>query len=174
MALLCSASPSRKTGGTAMAMCSGAGMDTSRTSPHVNVNVNGVFGSREIGYRVYRDFYLTGDFRRLAFKYDVTLGTFPRFERKPGVWGPLIGVLWNRQLSRKWTAKVNVQGGGFGVGADVDFSAVGTADWQFVKHFGLALGYGVLHVSLTHYNRLGSVTVSQTLNGPQFGFGIYF
>ena len=34
------------------------------------------------------DFYLTGGFRRLAFKYDVTLGTFPRFERKPGVWAP--------------------------------------------------------------------------------------
>jgi hypothetical protein len=42
------------------------------------------------------------------------------------------------------------------------------------KHFGLALGYGVLHISLTDYNRLGNFTVSQTLNSPQFGFGIYF
>jgi hypothetical protein len=29
-----------------------AGMDTSRTSPHVSVNINGVYGSRQIGYRV--------------------------------------------------------------------------------------------------------------------------
>jgi hypothetical protein len=56
------------------------------------------------------------------------------------VWDPLVGVLWNRRLSRKWTAKINVQCGGFGVGADIDFSTVGTADWQVAKHFGLALG----------------------------------
>lgn len=152
-----------------------AGMSTSRNSPHLNVDINGIFAGGQIGYKVYRDFYFTGGFRRLAFKYDVTLGSFPQFERKPGVWDPLIGILWNRQLSKKWTAKVNVQGGGFGVGADVDFSAVGTADWQFAKHFGIALGYGVLHVSLTDYNKLlGNFGVSQTLNGPQFGFGIYF
>jgi hypothetical protein len=152
-----------------------AGMSTSRTSPHLNVDISGIFAGGQIGYKFYRDFYFTGGFRRLAFKYDVTLGTFPRFERKPGVWDPLLGILWNRQLSKKWTAKINVQGGGFGVGSDVDFSAVGTADWQFAKHFGIALGYGVLHVSLTDYNRLlGNFNVSQTLNGPQFGFGIYF
>jgi hypothetical protein len=61
-----------------------------------------------------------------------------------------------------------------GCDASSPASAVGTADWQFAKHFGLALGYGVLHVRLTDYNRLGNFTVSQTLNGPQFGFGIYF
>jgi hypothetical protein len=104
-----------------------AGMSTSRTSPHLNIDINGIFAGGQIGYKVYRDFYFTGGFRRLAFKYDVTLGTFPQFERKPGVWDPLVGVLWNRRLARKWTAKINVQGGGFGVGADVDFSAVGTA-----------------------------------------------
>ncbi len=86
----------------------------------------------------------------------------------------MIGVLWNRRLSKKWTAKIDVEGGGFGVGSDVDFSATGTADWQFAKHFGLALGYGVLHFSITDKNTLlGSFNVSQTLNGPIFGFSIY-
>lgn len=152
-----------------------AGMSSSRTSPHVNVDVNAVFGGGLVGYKFYRDFYVTGGFRRMALDYNVTLGTFPSFNRKPGVWDPLIGVLWNRQLSKKWTAKVNLQGGGFGVGTDVDWSAQGTADWQFARHFGLTLGYGVIHFSLTDTRPLlGTFNVSQTLNGPQFGFGIYF
>jgi hypothetical protein len=151
------------------------GMTASRTSPHLNVDVNAVFAGGLVGYKVYRDFYFTGGFRRLALDYDITLGTFPSFKRKPGVWDPLIGVLWNRQLSKKWTAKVNAQGGGFGVGADVDWSVLGTADWQFAKHFGLTMGYGVLHFSVSDsVPQLGTLKVSQTLNGPQFGFGIYF
>jgi len=45
-----------------------AGMSTSRTSPHLNVNINGIFAGGQIGYKFYRDFYFTGGFRRLAFK----------------------------------------------------------------------------------------------------------
>jgi len=152
-----------------------AGLSSSRTSPHLNVDVNAIFGGGLVGYKVYRDFYVTGGFRRLALDYTITLGTFAPFKRKPGVWDPLVGVLWDRQLSKKWTAKVNLQGGGFGVGADVDWSAQGIADWQFAKHFGLSLGYGVIHFSVSDTRPLlGTLKVSQTLNGPQFGFGIYF
>jgi hypothetical protein len=150
-------------------------MSASRTSPHLNVDVNAIFGGGLVGYKFYRDFYVTGGFRRLALDYNIQLDTFPSFNRKPGVWDPLIGVLWNRQLSKKWTAKVNAQGGGFGVGADVDWSVTGTADWQFAKHFGLTLGYGVIHFSVSDARPLlGTLKVDQTLNGPQFGFGIYF
>jgi hypothetical protein len=94
-----------------------AGMSASKASPHVNADINGIFAGGQLGYKFYKDFFATGVFRYLGLKYDVTLGTFPRFERKPGVWDPLLGVLWDRQLSKKWTARINAQGGGFGVGS---------------------------------------------------------
>jgi hypothetical protein len=56
----------------------------------------------------------------------------------------------------------------------VDVSATGLADWQFVKHFGLTMGYGVIHLDISDTRFRQTLTVNQTLNGPQFGFGIYF
>jgi hypothetical protein len=54
----------------------------------------------------------------------------------------------------------------------------GRADWRFAKHFGATFGYGVLHFKITKdvtvLNTTYTREISQTLNGPIFGFGIYF
>lgn len=151
-----------------------AGMTATRNSPHLKVNANGLFSGAQVGYEFYHDFYLTGGFRHMGIDYSVTLGDFQPFKRSPGVWDPLVGILWKSQVSKKWTLRANVQGGGFGVGSDVDISAVANADWQFAKHFGITLGYGVLHFKISDTKLNQTLTISQTLNGPQFGFGIYF
>lgn len=151
-----------------------AGMSASKSNPHLKVDVNAVYGHGQVGYKFYKDFYFTGGFRRMGLRYDINLGDFPTFHRTPGIWDPLVGILWNRQLSKKWNTKVNVEGGGFGVGADVDFSATATADWQFAKHFGLEFGYGLIKFDVSDTVLSKTLTVNQTLNGPIFGFGIYF
>ena len=151
-----------------------AGMSTSRSNPLLNVNVDGFFSGGYVGYRVYRDFFLTGGFRHMGLDYGVTLGNFPEFKRSPGVWDPLVGILWKKHFNEKWTVTANVQGGGFGVGSNVDVSAVASADWQFAKHFGLTFGYGIIHFNIDDTKLNKTFTVNQTLNGPQFGFGIYF
>jgi hypothetical protein len=75
--------------------------------------------------------------------------------------------------------KAHVDGGGFGVGSDVDIGASIRADWRFVKHFGVMFGGEALHLQLskpvleqTSLSR--TLTFRQTLYGPVFGFGIYF
>lgn len=152
-----------------------AGMSSSRTTPLVKVNLNGIYGQGMIGYKFYRNLYFTGGFRRLALDYKVTLGSFPQFERKPGLWDPLIGLLWDQQLNKKWKLRLAVNGGGFGVGADSDIGASGMADWQFAKHFGVTFGYALLHLSVSDTDRFNQTfSASQTINGPTFGFGIYF
>jgi hypothetical protein len=151
-----------------------AGMNASRTNPLINLNLDGRFAGGQVGYAFYRDFYFTGGFRYLGLSYSITVGSFPPFHRSPGVTDPLLGLLWRRQVSRKWLLRVNVQGGGFGVGSNVDVSATGLADWQFVKHFGITMGYGVIHFDISDTKSHQTLTVNQTLNGPQFGFGIYF
>ncbi|HTS59935.1 MAG TPA: hypothetical protein VMH03_20495 [Terriglobales bacterium] len=117
---------------------------------------------------------MTGGFRYLGLPYNITFENFPTFLRRPSVTDPLVGLMWNRQVAKKWTLNLNLQGGGFGVGSDEDVSAVGKADWQFAKHFGLMFGYGVIHFQISDTKLGKTFKVSQTLNGPQFGFGIYF
>lgn len=151
-----------------------AGLSASRTSPLVKSNLNAVYGEGILGYEIYRNLYFTGAFRRIGLDYKVTLGNFPQFQRKPGIWDPLIGLLWNPQLNKKWSLRLGTEGGGFGVGADVDFSASGMADWQFAKHFGATFGWAVLHLSVSDTKLGYTFKATPTLNGPTFGFGIYF
>ena len=60
------------------------------------------------------------------------------------------------------------------VGSEEDSSAVGQANWQFAKHFGPMFGYGIIHFKISNTKFRQTLTVNQTLNGPQFGFAIYF
>ena len=41
------------------------------------------------------------------------------------------------------------EGGGFGAGADVDFSGSVRADMKIVSHFGLTFGYSALYLKLS-------------------------
>ena len=94
--------------------------------------------------------------------------------RSPGFWDPLICVTYRRRLGRKWRILLNGDGGGFGVGSDVDVTATGRAEWQFARHFGITMGYGGLHLSESSTVAGKKLAISPTLHGPIFGFGIYF
>jgi hypothetical protein len=109
----------------------------------------------------------------MALKIGAQLGDRPEVDWKPGVWDPLVGLDWREALSHKWAVRLNLAGGGFGVGNDVDVSATFRADWRFTHRFGLTMGYGALHFqnSTTVLNQVHKT--KQTLNGPIFGFGIY-
>ena len=111
---------------------------------------------------------------RLGLRYGITFENFSDFQRSPGVWDPLVGVMWRNQGSKKWTLSVKAQGGGFAAGTDEEWLAVGKADWQFAKHFGLMFGFGDFHFKISNRVLGKTLTVNQTLYGPQFGFGIYF
>lgn len=126
-----------------------------------------------VGREVLPDLYLEGGFRRIAFDISATVGS-DSASRSPGFWDPLVGMTYSRRLGRKWRILAHADGGGFGVGSDTDIAVTGRAEWQFVRHFGLAMGYGVLHVNKTDTVASRSLTISPTLNGPIFGFGIYF
>ena len=92
---------------------------------------------------------------------------------------PVIGILSlvslnRRQLGRKWRILIHGDGGGFGVGSDVDVTATARAEWQFARHFGIAMGYGGMHFSDSNTVDGQTLKISPTLHGPTFGFGIFF
>jgi hypothetical protein len=150
-----------------------------RSSPLINVDTDVSFVDLAAGYRVYHDLAITGGFRYMGVKLTAQIQDLVRFETKPHVWDPLIGVDWRHYKGDKWIFDANFQGGGFGVGSDVDLSAEFRADWMFARHFGVQFGYGILYykikvadVNVGAFHR--EVDFKQTLNGPKFGLGIYF
>jgi hypothetical protein len=141
--------------------------------PRLTVDLDVIYGHANVGRRIAPDLYLTGGVRRLAFKYDVTLGDLPQFSREPGIWNPLVGIGWHRPGPKvEWHG--SFEGGGFGAGADVDLGGTFRVDWKPVRHFGLTAGYNVLYLKVSDEVRGRTVIVKPTLHGPLVGIGFYF
>jgi hypothetical protein len=151
-----------------------AGLSGSLNAPRVSLSSDIIYGEGFAGPRVASGLAIVGGVRRLAVKIVADVGERPAFERKPGVWDPLVGVDYRRRLARRWNVQATALGGGFGVGTDVDVSARFRADWTFVPHVGVSLGYQVLYFKLSHTLLEQTFTTSQTLHGPVVGVGIYF
>jgi hypothetical protein len=83
-------------------------------------------------------------------------------------------VTYRKQLNRKWRVTGHFDGGGFGVGSDLDISANAAADWRFAKHFGMTMGGAYLHFENSNTVLTKTLTIKPTMYGPTFGFGIYF
>lgn len=150
-----------------------AGLSAERKTPFTKVDMDFVFGDAMVGREVLPDLYLQGGVRRLSLNIDADVGS-DSASRSPGFWDPLVGLTYRRQLSKKWRILLHGDGGGFGVGSDVDITATGRAEWQFVRHFGIAMGYGGMHFSDSDTKAGQTLKISQTLHGPIFGFGIFF
>lgn len=141
--------------------------------PFLVVDLDLVYGEGKVGRRVARDLYLTGGFRRVALKYDITLGELPRLARKPGVWDPLVGIGWHRVRRQvEWHASFDV--GGFGAGSDLDVGAGFRVDWKPIPHFGFVAGYNFLYLKVSDSKAGRTVTIEPSAHGPTVGFGLYF
>ena len=143
--------------------------------PKLTVDVDVYYGYASGGRRIFKEFWLTGGVRRLAMKYDIKINDDPTFSRKPGLWDPLIGAGWHH-LGKSVDLHATFDGGGFGVGTDVDVSACFRMDKRFVTHFGMTFGYNVIYFRFKQTETPGDRTfaVKQTMHGPIFGIGFYF
>ena len=156
-----------------------ASISANDSNPIVHISTNFIYASATGGYLILPGLSLDGGVRRMGLKLSAYVDDRPGFSVKPGIWDPIIGVTWKHYLGRKWMVKAHLDGGGFGVGSDVDVAASVRADWRFVKHFGVSMGAAALHFQFskdvfndTRASR--TLTMKQTLWGPTFGLGIYF
>ena len=141
--------------------------------PQLRVDADLIYFHVSGGRRVVGDLYATGGVRRLALKYDIEVADLPNFERKPGVWDPLIGIGWHTVRDR-FELHGAFEGGGFGAGADIELAGSIRADWKPFTHFGLTGGYQWLYFKVEDTVRNRPFRVEQTLQGPVFGIGVYF
>jgi hypothetical protein len=150
-----------------------AALSANRKSPTTDIGLDFVFGDAMVGYEVFRGLYVEGGFRRLALDLHATVDT-SNAAVNPGYWDPLIGLTYRRQLGKKWRVLAHSDGGGFGAGSDVDFTFTARGEWQFARHYGLTMGYGLMHLSDSAQFENGTLHLSPTLHGPIIGFGLYF
>ncbi len=151
-----------------------AGLSAERTNPNLKIKTNVIFGQAMGSREVLPNLWVEGGVRRMALNVGVKLQDYAEVSRKPGITDPLFGVSYKRPLGKKWRLGLHGDYGGFGVGSDVDYSATGQFDWRFAKHFGATFGWGLLHFKVSNTVQQRTLTVSQTLNGPILGIGIFF
>jgi hypothetical protein len=142
-------------------------------NPILRVDVDAFYGHASAARRIFSDVYVTGGVRRMAVKYEIELNG-REFERKPGFWDPLIGVAWHHAAGDKFDLHAYLEGGGFGVGSDSEFSTGFRFDWKPATHFGITGGYNLLTFKLSNTVADREFTAKQTLHGPTLGIGLYF
>ena len=141
--------------------------------PVLRVDVDAIYGHGSLGFELGSDVYVTAGVRRMALKYDIEFDG-RQFERKPGLWNPLVGVAWHHKAGPKLDLHAVFEGGGFGVGADADVSTSFRFDWKPTTHFGITAGYETLYLKFTDTVQNRAFSVTQSMHGPIFGIGLYF
>ena len=141
--------------------------------PNLTVDADVIYGHGAVGYKIYKDLFVTGGVRRFALKYDIRIADLPDFSRKPGLWDPLVGVAYHH-VADKFEAHALLDVGGFGVGSESEVGAAFRLDWKPVRHFGLTAGYNYLRFNFEHEAAGRTFEATQTLSGPIVGIGLYF
>ena len=144
-----------------------------RQTPVLTVDADVIYLHAAGGRKIVKDLYATAGVRRFALKYVIDFGSLDPFERKPGVWDPVVGLTWHTERQH-FQVHALFEGGGFGVGADVDLSTSFRADWKPTTHFGFTGGYQFLYFKVSNTVLGREFTVKQTLHGPMVGVGLYF
>jgi hypothetical protein len=152
----------------------GIGGDRVET-PALRVDADLIYFHATGGVRLAPGFYATAGVRRLALKYTIQFAQFPEFERKPGLWDPVIGIGYHHEgEGRPIEVHATFEGGGFGAGSDQEWGLMGRLDWKPIRHFGITGGYHFLYLKFTDSLANRDFTVRQTVQGPVFGIGLYF
>jgi len=151
-----------------------AAVASQREIPRLEVDLDIIYGHVSTGWKIYKDLSVTGGVRRVALKYDIRFEDRTPFVRKPGIWDPLVGLAWHSAPGSRFRLHVVGEGGGFGVGADIDLSGSIRTDIRLIPHFGLTPGYTALYWKLSDTVLERTLEVKQTLYGPIVGLGFYF
>ena len=160
-----------------------AALSATRTTPRVSLDSDTTFVSGRGGVRVVDGLSVTGGVRRVAATLDATLtvGLTDRLLQGSTtrvLWDPLVGVEW-RHRGDKLVFEAQFDGGGFGVGTDVDLSGGAHVGVRLIPHTELRLGYTAVYYKMTVADvSVGSfqrtLISSQSLHGPEIGLGIVF
>ena len=90
----------------------------------------------------------------------------------PDWYDPVIGGRWWWSFADKWSLVVRGDIGGFGVGSDFTWQALGLVDWQPFKNVSFVGGYRGLYQDYSEGSGATLFKYKATLHGPLLGFNI--
>jgi hypothetical protein len=151
-----------------------ASISADNSRPVVKVGLDTIYGAFFVGREVLPGLALEGGFRRMNLDLTARIEPSPEVSRNIGLWDPLIGLTYRKQIARKWMFTGHVDGGGFGVGSNWTVGARANFDWRFAKHFGTTFGYSMLFLDVTDTQNQRTIDMTPKLYGPVIGLGIYF
>lgn len=160
-----------------------AALSADRASPRVALNSDTYIANARAGIRMFAGLAATGGFRVVRTKIDATvtlsaIGRTVEGRTTPTLWDPMVGLDW-RVGGNRVIFDASFQGGGFGVGTDVDLSADARIRVRPIRHLEIRLGYSALHfketIAAVNVGALQrTLVIKQTLHGPEAGVGVVF
>ncbi len=156
-----------------------AGLEASKSSPFVDVNLKIYAGSIRGGFMVVKDLYAEAGARYLSLRVRADVLTYPEVSWEPGRWDPMVGVTYHPQLARRWRLQAHLDWVGPGGDAYSATSGQARAEWEPIKHFLLTAGYGFSKEKINgtlETAKFGNkdIHLDYTLHGPILGIGLRF
>jgi hypothetical protein len=138
-----------------------------------NVGLNLTLAEFSGYYRMQRDSH-TFDFiaglRYIDMENKVSLAVGPTLINENQDWtDPLVGARWTWGFADGWSLIARGDIGGFGVGSDFSWHALGLVEWQPWKYASFIAGYRALYVDYEDGSGLDRFKFDATVHGPVFG-----
>ena len=124
-------------------------------------------------YRINRDTHnFDAIFGVRGYKMDpgVTLSGGPKVVDKSQDWlDPFVGGRWSWNFAEDWSLVARGDIGGFGIGSDLSWQAVGLVEWQPFKYVSFLAGYRALDVDYEDGSGNDYLKFDATFHGPMLG-----
>ena len=145
--------------------------------PGVNVEVDYQMTYFELGgyYRFQKDvhdFDILAGIRYTDMDATINLGPSPNLEGKQDWTDPIVGVRWTWHFADRWELWLRGDIGGFGVGSDFTWNAIGMLQFQPWKHVSLFGGYRALYQDYEDGSGADLFKYDVTTHGPVLGLNI--
>jgi hypothetical protein len=159
------------------AMYSGLGAEASTSGVSVDVDVDQLIASYDIGYEIAENLQVLAGVRYNAIDVDLAVRAGTASFRASGDkdWvDPYVGLSSTLVLTDTLALSVRGDIGGFDVGSKFAWQAVVLLDWRFSETFLAAFGYRILDTDYEDGSGASFFRYDVTMSGPAIGIGWRF
>jgi len=99
-------------------------------------------------------------------------GPLSGFDQRKDWVDPYVGLRWRWPIGQKWALRLRTDFGGFGIGSDISWNAVGLIDFKPWEHVGFFGGYRMLYQDYSDGRGSNRFAFDATMHGPALGLNI--
>ncbi len=114
-----------------------------------------------------------GGYRYSSLKGELDLpGPLPEIDKRESWLDPFFGARWIWSMTDKWGLRLRGDFGGFGIGSDSTWNAIGLITFKPWKHVGFGGGYRALYQDYSTGSGRNKFALDATMYGPILGLDI--